>query len=50
MTHFETDFYKKLFQSLENNAVMMRIADDGTYYPIWCSQEFTEMMECTQEE
>lgn len=47
---FKTDFYKKLFQSLDNNAVMMRVEEDGSYYPIWCSKEFTEMMEGTQED
>ena len=50
MKRFKTDFYEKLFQSLDNNAVMMRVEEDGSYYPIWCSEEFTEMMEGTQED
>ena len=50
MLNFKTDFYEKLFQSLENNAVVMRVEDDGSYYPIWCSQEFIEMMEGTEED
>ena len=50
MLDFKTSFYEKLFRSLDNNAVMMRVEEDGTYYPIWCSQEFTEMMEGTEED
>lgn len=50
MKRFQADFYKRLFEGLDNNAVMMRVAEDGTYYPIWCSREFTEMMEGTEED
>ena len=50
MLDFKTDFYQKLFNSLENNAVIMRVEDDGRYYPVWCSQEFLEMIEGTEEE
>ncbi len=50
MLDFQTDFYKKLFHSLDNNAVIMRVDDDGRYYPVWCSQEFLEMIEGTEEE
>ena len=50
MLDFKTSFYKKLFRSLENNAVIMRVEEDGRYYPIWCSREFTEMIEGTEEE
>ncbi|MBQ9307956.1 MAG: PAS domain-containing protein, partial [Clostridia bacterium] len=50
MLNFNTEFYQKLFRSLDNNAVLMRIEDDRTYYPIWCSHEFAEMMEGTEEE
>ena len=50
MLNFKTDFYERLFQSLDNNAVFMRVEDDGTYYPVWCSHEFTEMMEGTEED
>ncbi|MBQ9347031.1 MAG: PAS domain S-box protein, partial [Oscillibacter sp.] len=50
MMNFKTDFYERLFQSLENNAVLMRIEDDGAYSPVCCSREFTEMMEDTEEE
>lgn len=50
MLNFETGFYERLFHSLDNNAVLMRVEEDGTYYPIWCSQEFTEMMEGTEED
>ena len=50
MKRFQTEFFERLFQSLDNNAVMMQVEEDGTYYPIWCSNEFTEMMEGTQED
>ena len=50
MLDFKMDFYERLFQSLDNNAVMMRVEADGTYCPVWCSQEFTEMIEGTEEE
>ena len=50
MKRFQTNFYEKLFGALDNNAVMMQVEEDGTYYPIWCSNEFTEMMEGTQED
>lgn len=50
MLNFKADFYTKLCQSLENNSVLMRVEADGRYCPIWCSREYTEMMEGTQEE
>ena len=50
MMNFKKDFYVKLFHSLDNNAVLMRIAEDGSYYPVWCSQELTEMIEGTEED
>lgn len=50
MLNFKPEFYGKLFGSLENNAVLMRVEEDGTYYPVWCSAEFTDMMEGTEEE
>lgn len=50
MLDFQTGFYEKLFKSLDNNAVIMRVEDDGRYYPVWCSREFTEMIEGTEEE
>ena len=50
MMNFKKDFYVKLFHSLDNNAVLMRVAEDGSYYPVWCSQEFTEMIEGTEED
>ena len=50
MLDFKSSFYEKLMRSLDTNAVLMRVEDDGRYYPIWCSQEFTEMMEGTEEE
>ena len=50
MLDFKTGFYENLFKSLDNNAVIMRVEDDGRYYPVWCSREFTEMIEGTEEE
>ena len=50
MLDFKTGFYEKLFKSLDNNAVIMRVEDGGRYYPVWCSREFTEMIEGTEEE
>ena len=50
MLDFRTEFYKNLFDSLDNNAVIMRVEQDGTYEPIWCTEEFAEMMEGTVEE
>ena len=50
MLNFKSSFYENLFKSLDTNAVLMRVEDDGRYFPIWCSKEFTEMMEGTEEE
>ena len=50
MLNFEPDFYKQLFSALDNNSVLMRVDDDGTYYPVWCSAEFCQMMEGTQDD
>lgn len=50
MLDFKTEFYSKLFQSLDNNSVLMHVEADGRYRLIWCSREYTEMMEGTEEE
>ena len=50
MTGFNDKFYKDLFYSLDNNSVLMKVEPDGSYYPIWCSKEFTDMMEGTAED
>ena len=50
MLDFKSSFYEKLIRSLDTNAVLMRVEDDGRYYPVWCSQEFTKMMEGTEED
>ena len=51
MLNFKKEFYTKLFRPLDNNSVLMRVEADGRRYrPIWCSREYTEMMEGTQEE
>ena len=47
---FGAEFYKKLFTSLDSNAVFMRVEEDGSYTPVWCSREFLEMIEGTEEE
>lgn len=50
MLNFSSNFYEKLFRALDTNAVLMRVEPDGSYFPIWCSPEFTEMMEGTEAE
>ncbi len=50
MLGFEAGFYEKLFNSLDNNSVLMRVDADGSYRPIWCSREYAEMMEGSCEE
>ena len=50
MLDFKSSFYEKLIRSLDTNAVLMRVEDDGRYFPVWCSDEFAEMMEGTEEE
>lgn len=47
---FKDSFYKTVIKSLDDNAVIMQVKEDGTYYPIWCSEEFTDMMEGTAED
>ncbi len=49
MMNFKTDFYERLFKSLDNNAVLMRIEDDGMFHPVWCSHDFALMMETTED-
>ena len=50
MQKFKPNFYEKIFHSLNTNAVLMRVENDGKYFPIWCSEEFIQMMEGTEEE
>jgi len=50
MLGFKADFYEKVCKSLENSAVVMKVDDNGKYFPIWCSKEFEEMIEGTAEE
>ncbi len=50
MLDFKPSFYEKIFDSLDNNAVIMRVTENGKYFPVWCSQEFAEMQEGTAEE
>ena len=50
MPDFKPSFYKKIFNSLDNNAVLIRLADDGKFLPAWCSQKFAAMLESTAEE
>ena len=50
MPGFELEFYRALFESLDNNSVLMRVDGDGSYRPIWCSSEYAQMMEGTAEE
>ena len=50
MLNFQTGFYERLFDALDNNSVIMRVDEGGAYRPIWCSREYAEMMEGTKEE
>ena len=50
MIGFSDTFYKDLFYSLDNNSVLMQVEPDGRYFPVWCSKEFTDMMEGSSEE
>ena len=45
MLNFNAGFYERLFQSIDNNSVIMKVEKDGTYKPIWCTREYAEMME-----
>jgi signal transduction histidine kinase/DNA-binding response OmpR family regulator len=49
MLDFKSSFYEKIFDSLDNNAVLMSMTDDGKFFPVWCSREFAAMMEGTAE-
>ena len=50
MLDFKPSFYEKIFASTTNNAVLIRLNDDGKYSPVWCSPAFAEMLEGTAEE
>ena len=50
MLSHSPEFFKRLFETLDNNAVLMRVEPDGRYYPIWRSEEFCQMMEGTQDD
>ena len=50
MLEFKADFYKKLFRALGSNAVLLRVGDDGSCYPVWCSRGFARMAECGEED
>ncbi|MBR1391794.1 MAG: response regulator [Lachnospiraceae bacterium] len=50
MMNFKSEFYERLFATMDSNAVMMKVGKDGDYFPIWCSEEFLNMVEGTEEE
>ena len=50
MPDFKSSFYEKIFNSPDNNAVIVRIEPDGKYFPVRCSQKFAEMMEGSAED
>ena len=50
MLDFKADFYAKLFRALGSNAVLLRVGDDGSCRPVWCSRGFARVMECGEEE
>ena len=47
---FKPEFYEQLFTTMDSNSVMMKVGEQGDYFPIWCSNEFLEMVEGTEEE
>ncbi|MBQ9632629.1 MAG: PAS domain S-box protein, partial [Lachnospiraceae bacterium] len=48
--NFTPEFYQKLFTELDSNAVLMKVGENGHYRPIWCSDEFLNMVGGTQEQ
>ena len=50
MWNFTPSFCEKIFASLDNNTVLLRVTPDGNYFPVWCSHEFAEMLDGTVEE
>ena len=50
MLEFKAEFYEKVCKSIDNSAVIMKVEEDGKYFPIWCSKEFTKMIEGTEED
>ena len=50
MPDFKPEFYEKVCKSIDNSAVIMKVEADGKYFPVWCSEEFTKMIEGTEEE
>lgn len=50
MIKFKPEFYARLFEMLDSNAVMMKVGRNGDYFPIWCSEEFLNMVEGSEEE
>ena len=46
----DAKFYRDLFSSLDNNAVLRKRNEQGVFVPVSCTREFTQMMECTAEE
>ena len=50
MLQFNTDFYARLFESLDNNALFLRIDEDHSCHPFWCTRLYAAMMEGTEEQ
>ncbi|MBR1476454.1 MAG: response regulator [Lachnospiraceae bacterium] len=50
MLNFKDAFFARLFESLDNNSMLMAVDENGEYQPIWCSREYAEMMEGTVED
>ena len=51
MLNFKPSFYKKIYQSLDTSSVLVKLEENGEkYFPIWCSKEFSEMIEGAEEE
>ncbi|MBQ7477373.1 MAG: response regulator [Selenomonadaceae bacterium] len=50
MLNFGDAFFSRLFESLDNNSMILAVDESGAYRPVWCSREYAEMMEGNVEE
>ena len=50
MLGFKDSFYANLFDAIDNNSILIAIDENNNYLPVWCSKEYAQMMEGTEEE
>ena len=50
MLNYDMSFYKSLFESLDNNAVLREKDEKLGFIPVKCTREFARMMECEPED